>query len=111
MFSLLEKRTGFTVVYSLQDCLCHKQGEYSSNSTVPDTVLCRQICEATMDIIRGNTVPINMMQLEVCMYLNLNVLTLIDYLSLSQPESGKTLYALSSIHWGVFRDSLEIKDR
>ncbi|XP_019852171.1 PREDICTED: acylglycerol kinase, mitochondrial-like [Amphimedon queenslandica] len=45
----------------------------------------RSIGEATMNIIRGNTKPVNIIKL--------------------QPEKGKTLYAVSSVKWGVVHDA------
>lgn len=44
-----------------------------------------------MDVISGTIVPVN--------------------LAVLQPESGKTLYALSSVHWGALNDASENRDR
>ena len=30
---------------------------------------------------------------------------------MSQPENGRTLYAFSSIEWGVFKEAYENRDR
>lgn len=50
----------------------------------------RMIGEATMAVIRGHTGPVHIMEL--------------------QPEKGRTLYATSSVHWGVFKEANENKD-
>ena len=52
---------------------------------------CRRLGEATLDIISGDSVPVNLMAL--------------------QPESGKTLYAMSGLQWGALNDAAENRDR
>ena len=51
----------------------------------------RRLGEATMNIISGTAVPVNLMML--------------------QPENGRTLYSLSGVEWGALNDATENRDR
>ena len=51
----------------------------------------RRLGEATMNIVSGTAVPVNLMTL--------------------QPENGRTLYALSGVEWGALNDAAENRDR
>ena len=54
-------------------------------------LLLRRLGEATMNIISGTAVPVNLMVL--------------------QPENGRTLYSLTGVEWGALNDAAENRDR
>ncbi|KAL5460606.1 hypothetical protein EMCRGX_G034062 [Ephydatia muelleri] len=62
---------------------------YTSHGPLSE-IPARTIGQATMAIIKGHTRPVNIMEL--------------------QPEKGRTLYAMSSISWGVLKEAQENKD-
>ena len=51
----------------------------------------RRLGEAMLDVISGERVPVNLMVL--------------------QPETGKTLYAMSGLQWGALDDASQNRDR
>ena len=80
---------------------------------------CRTIGEATMAIIKGRSKPVHIMEIQVNnelpdamgVVMAARKMSNIIIIILMQPEKGRTLYAMSSIRWGVIKEAYDNRDR